>query len=60
MAAVAIRYENVFLGIILYPTKGSRFKMLAYVVGRPCACFTMHNLLSRKSEHFKMALNMST
>ena len=60
MAAAAIRYESIFLGIIPYPTNGSRFKMLAYVVGRPCAYFTTQNLLSRKIGHFKMVLNMST
>ena len=60
MAAVAIRYENLFLGIIPYPTNRSRFKMLAYVVGRPCAYFTTRNLLSRTNGYFKMALNMST
>ena len=60
MAAVAIRYENVFWGIIPYPTNRSRLKMLAYVVGRPCAYFTTLNLLLRKNGHFKMVLNMST
>ena len=35
-------------------------KMLAYVVGRPCAYFTTQNLLSRKNGNFKMALNMRT
>ena len=60
MVTVAIRDENVFLMIISYPTSRSRQKkMLGYVVGRPSACFTTQNLLSRKNRHFKMSLNMS-
>ena len=34
--------------------------MLAYVVGRPRAYLTAQNVLSSKSEHFKIALNMGT
>ena len=34
--------------------------MLAYVVGRPSACFTTENLLSRKNRHFKMALKIDS
>ena len=60
MAAVALRYENVFLGSIPYPTNRSRFKMLEYVVGRPCAYFTAQNVLSHKNGHTKMTLIMST
>ena len=36
------------------------FKMLVYVVGRPCAYFTAQNVLSHESGHFKMALDIST
>ena len=60
MAAVALRYEKGIFGDHSLFYLQVRFKMLAYVVVRPCAYFTTQNVLSRKNEHFKMVLNMGT
>ena len=60
MAAAAVRYENVFLGIIPYPTNWSRLKCLRMQWGVRVPISQHKILMSRKNGHFKMALNMST
>ena len=60
MAAVALRYENVFFGDHSLSYFQVTFKIFVYVVGRPCAYFTAQNVLSHKNGHFKVALNMGT
>ena len=60
MAAVGHKVWKRIFGDHSLSYEQVTFKMLVYVMGRPCAYFTTQNLLSLKNGHFKMALNINT